>query len=263
MKTEDNAEENENGEPKPKEPLKDEDIVKQLSKEEKKAVKDLVNSALKKDASENLVSMFGEEGYSKITGKRVNVESKTAWRKALSRAVSQTLGIKEEWDSNAVNARIEGELGREVEKPNLKSILIMIDCSGSMGPGMFKKVLQEVIILQQLFRDKPVVHVVYWGSTSYHKKYKLDKNVFKKIMGDASGLGGTDYITALQFAQSKVKSPDLIIDCTDFQYVLDSTTIKSRKKWNKKTIWVAAPNSRLEVLKKLDPAYTKRIIKIK
>ena len=263
MKTEDNAEENENGEPKPKEPLKDEDILKQLSKEEKKAVKDLVNSAIKKDASENLTSMFGEEGYSKITGKRVNVESKSAWRKALSKAVSQTLGIKEEWDSNAVNARIEGELGREVEKPNLKSILIMIDCSGSMGPGTFKKVLQEVIILEKLFKDKPTVHVVFWGSTSYHKKYKLDKNLFKRVMSDASNLGGTNYIAALPFAQSKVKNPDLVIDCTDFKYTLDEDTIKSRKKWNKKTVWVAAPHSRYEVLKKLDPAYARRVIKLK
>lgn len=264
MKTEEQAEENENGEPKPKDPSDNEDIeIKELSKEEKKAAKDLVDKALKKDTSKNLSKMFGEEGLSEITGKRVNVESKSVWRKALSKAVSQTLGIKEEWDSNAVSARIEGELGREVEKPNLSSILIMIDCSGSMGPQTFKKVLQEVLILEKIFKDKPTVHVVFWGSTSYYKKYKLDKNLYKRVTADASNLGGTNYITALPFAQAKVKNPDLIIDCTDFEYTLDAGTIRSRKKWNKKTIWVAAPGSRLEVLKKLDPAYKKRFIKLR
>lgn len=264
MKNEDTAEENSNGEIKPKDKTSQpKDVMKELSKEEKKAMQNIVKDALNKDASENLASMLGEEGYSKLTGKRVNVESKGIWRRTLQSVTSNALGVKEEWDSNAINARIEGELGREVEKPDLKSILIMIDCSGSMGPAVFKKVLTELDILTTIFKSRTTVHVVYWGTTQYYKKYKLDKTIYKKIVADAKGLGGTDYISALLFAQSKVKKPDVIIECTDFQYRLDENTIKSRKKWNKKTVWVGAPKSELRVLGRLDPMYKKRFIKLR
>lgn len=227
-----------------------------------KAIRDALSKATNE---ENLQSKLGGDpltGDSKPSG-----ENKGMWRKQLAKAVSQATGIREVYDTNAPHARLQGQFGRDVEVPDFKNLLIMLDCSGSMGADVFKKVLQEIVILESMFKVKPTVHVIYWGTNPIYKRYKMNKNIFNQIKTDSKNLGSTIYGPALDMALAKCKNPDLVIDCTDAEFFEPKPTLmeirKKRNKYNKKTIWVLTRDYDEKVMSVIDPQYKTRMIRLK
>lgn len=245
---EDNTQQNSN-------PSSDADKLK-----ERQAMQDMLQKAVQKSNPDELASLLGQDALDLI-GKTPSVQ---AWRKALRKAVSKVSGITEKWDANAVNARVEGELGREVEVPAMKSILITIDCSGSMGSVAFKKALEEISNLRKVVKGRLVVHVIYWGSSAVYKKYKLDEKLLPNLIRDGKDLGGTYFLTCIDEIIAKVKKPDLVIHCTDGEFFDDPETLRAggRKiaKINKSSVWVLTPRHEKNPIKLVDPAFAKRVV---
>lgn len=236
-------------------PSNDADKIK-----ERQAMNDMLKKAIQKSNPDELNSLLGQDAL-ELVGKQPSVAT---WRKALRKTISKVSGITEKWDANAINARVEGELGREVEVPAMKSILITIDCSGSMGSVAFKKALEEIANLRKVIKGKLVVHVIYWGSTAIHKKYKLDEKLLSNLIRDGKDLGGTYFITCIDEMIAKVKKPDLVIHCTDGEFFDDPEELREagRKimRMNKSSVWVLTPSHDKRPIKIVDPAFAKKVV---
>ena len=237
----------------------------QGGKPSSEGAKQSIQDAMKKASNEKGLS--SKLGGDPLTGDiKPGGDNKGKWRTLLSKAISQATGIKEVYDTNAPHARIQGQFGRDVEVPDFKTVLILLDCSGSMGAAVFKKVLQELVILESQFKVKPTVHVVYWGDTAIHKKYKMNKNIYKQIATDSKNMGGTYYEQALDYALSICKNPDLVIDCTDAQFFESKPVLekirRKRMKYSRKTVWVLTRDFDTDVMSIIDPQYKNRMVKL-
>ena len=114
----------------------------QQSSESKSSGETKSSSEREKQKSQQAVSdLLQSTGLDRYTKNRANVSN---WRAKLRKSLSKALGTTENFNSNAASARIEGELGRDEDIPVPRHIVLSIDCSGSMGPGTFKKALTEI-----------------------------------------------------------------------------------------------------------------------
>ena len=252
-----------------------ENQIDNMSEEDKKAISDKVKEAIQL-ASKNgsttndLKKQLGASNLDSLDLDIISTDTRSEWKKKLKKALNKALGITERYDPNMPSSRIEGQFGREIEVTKVKSIAILMDCSGSMGPKEFQSSLKEIETMSKSNPNirKVKVEVVYWGSkgSGYHRRYKLNNKLYDNMVKDHECLGGTDLTDAFSVAMTTIKRPDLMIVCTDGEISREvvSTDIKryiSRLKG--KLIWVLTPSARpndMELIK-YDPNWKRNSIK--
>ena len=193
-------------------------------------------------------------------------ENKTKYKSIIKKVLSKALGYKDEYQMNVASARIEGEFGREVDVPDIKSITLLIDCSTSQGPSKYKELLEEIEQFVSVAKGNNLkLIVIYWGRTAYFKKYDLKKGVTDRIKADSENLGGTELCSGLQVAMDNPKS-DLYMILTDGE-IFDKVIPVKIKSWllkNKpKLFWVFNERPQDSYIKKFDSTYKDRSVRIK
>jgi predicted heme/steroid binding protein len=193
-----------------------------------------------KDASlsDSTMQHFGLGSYLVLSGRVLQ-----DWRRTLDRILRNAFSLSVREDSNVPSARLEGELGREVDTKRIRQVAFLIDCSGSMGPGKFGQVLGYIEDFVRVHNvSKTVFHIVYWGGGPHQTKYmKISgRDLTENIKKGAPRFGGTDLNCGLNLIKSKVKKLDLLAIYTDAVFgcrATNSSTEYLRQNTNR-LVWV-------------------------
>ena len=203
------------------------------------------------------------------------------WKAKLEKIIDQALGFDIVTNPNLVNKKLEdAPPGREDEIPEIKSIAVLLDCSGSMGADKFVQVIKHLDTMFMVRKmDKTVFHIIDWGTDyvqSVAKTYvKVKGRVFKKeIMTHKDHGWGTSIIPALVVSSQKIHKPDAILILTDAE-IFDGNKMGRTpegkiaadyvKKYRKKIIWVLTADGKVNKVKEFDPTAKQmdRIIRFK
>ena len=212
--------------------------------------------------SEN--DMLGNVGTGNITSLYKPVVKKK-WQKLFTDLLEKALGYSIQFNPNLINKRIEdAPPGRESERSEIKNIMILLDCSGSMGSQAFIKVINHLDAMMKSY-DLSSANFVVTGFGSYDinevismtKKCK-GKKLKTTVMSGYSAGGGTDLAPALKYAVTKHKNMDAYLIFTDGG-ISDPSTCASDMickkffKTNKdRIIWVLTTKKRLDIVKSID-----------
>jgi hypothetical protein len=186
---------------------------------------------------------------------------------------------------NLINKKLEdAPPGSEDDKPEIKNILVLLDCSSSMGAKEFKQVIEH---LDTMFRvrnfNKVNFHLFGWGNSNVNSvagTYKKVKGrLFRKtIMTYKAQSWATYLLPALILSAQKVKHPDAILILTDAEITPSEVSVMTSgktpeskiaqqyvKKNKDRIIWVLTNNARPENIKPYDPTAVakKRYVKFK
>lgn len=261
-----------------------------IDKDEQRAIKDALGKAIK-DAnkskremddqySETEDAMLKAMGAGSITT-LFNPATASDWRRNLERVLDNALGFDIYTNPNLINKKIEdAPPGREDDLPQIKNILVMLDCSGSMGAREFVQVIDHLDTMMRVRNmGKVNFHIIDWGDSNVNavaKTYVKVKGVrFKQEIRTHKDHGwGTQLIPGLLVASQKVHNPEAIIIMTDAD-IFDSDRLTRTeegkiaaqylKKHRKKIIWALTANGRKDIVDKFDPTAKSmgRIIKFK
>ena len=151
---------------------------------------------------------------------------------------------------NMINKRIEdAPPGREDIETQMVKVAVLIDCSGSMGSGAFKKVIMQMDAM--IKADKQMRNVLFyiipfeaWSAAECVKRMVKCKG------------------TKLKAELMKVKNPDSIIVLSDcvvntVHTSSDSTYQKWLKKYRDRIIWVLTSKRDISYMSAIDP-YAKK-----
>lgn len=261
-----------------------------ISRDEARAIKDALGKAIK-DAEESKKKMKDENteledsilsaiGAGNITT-LFNPRAASDWRRNLERVLDGALGFNIVTNPNLINKKIEdAPPGREDELPEIRNIIILLDCSGSMGAKKFLQVIEHLDTMMRVRNmSKTNFHIIDWGDTyvqSVSKTYIKVKGVqFKReIIKHAEHGWGTNIIPAFLVASQKCPKPDAIIIMTDGE-IFDGDRMGSTaegkiaeqyvKKFRKKIIWALTYDGSVKGVGDFDPTAKAmgRIIKFK
>ena len=257
------------------------------SKDEVRAAKDVLGKAVKdaeKSKKENeserdrnsnsqledeLLGAVGAGGLTTL----FNRKTATDWKANLERVLDQALGFDIVTNPNLFNKKIEdAPPGREDEIPEISNILVMLDCSGSMGYNKFIQVIDHLDTMMRVRNmGNTTFHIIDWGDSnirSVAKTYvKVKGKRFKNEIRTHSDHGwGTQLIPGLMVASQKVHKPEAIIILTDAE-IWDGGYLGSSKegqiaqeylkKHRKKIIWALTQDANLSVVDQFDPTARK------
>ena len=192
------------------------------------------------------------------------------WKGKLEKLFKKALGQRITMNPNMINKRIEdAPPGREDIETQMVKVAIIIDCSGSMGSGAFKKVIMQMDAM--IKADKQMRNVLFyiipfetWDVKDCIKKMvKCKGTKLKTELMKFVAKGGTDILPAIHAMMLKVKQPDSIIilsDCrvNDFGGTVgDNVYRKWLKKYRDRIIWVLTSKQDISFMNALD-SYAKK-----
>lgn len=245
-------------------------IENNLSKSKKKDLADRLKRDLestlhsvKDNLSDDDRKLLGSIGANRIV-KIPNV-SITDWQRSLHKMLRNALGIKHTYNPRRANRRVEGAFGAKEIKPDIKSIIIMLDCSMSMGAPQFKESLRHIQTFADQLKSKPRFTIICWGTGNREEQAKniyttrKKSELVKLIMSKGKQRSWmTNINPAFEYAQERVwGKPDGIIILTDGQLngpQPDNRILKYTSKYRKKIVWVLTSNGSLTYgIKDYDP----------
>ena len=170
---------------------------------------------------------------------------------------------------NMINKRIEdAPPGREDIETQMIKVAVLIDCSGSMGSGAFKKVIMQMDAM--IKADKQMRNVLFyiipfeaWSAAECVKRMvKCKGTKLKAELMKFKAEGGTDIVPGVHAMMKKVKNPDSIIILSDcgvntVHTASDSTYQKWLKKYRDRIIWVLTSKRDISYMSAIDP-YAKK-----
>lgn len=167
-------------------------------------------------------SLLGDVGVSSLTS-LWKPTVKRDWKVLLDRLLDKALGISITHDPNLINKRIEdAPPGRESETREIKKILVLLDCSGSMGSDAFIKVINQIDAMMSAKRDlkRAEFRIVGFGDNNMEyveaREAKCKGRNFKTtIMGGFKAGGSTHILPAIQRCVKHYKNFDVILIFTD------------------------------------------------
>ena len=191
------------------------------------------------------------------------------WKAKLEKLFRKALGQRITMNPNMINKRIEGAPpGREDIETQMIKVAVLIDCSGSMGSGAFKKVIMQMDAM--IKADKQMRNVLFyiipfeaWSAAECVKRMvKCKGTKLKAELMKFKAEGGTNIVPGVHAMMKKVKNPDSIIvlsDCgvTVSTTVSDSTYQKWLKKYRDRIIWVLTSKRDISYMSAIDP-YAKK-----
>ena len=191
------------------------------------------------------------------------------WKAKLEKLFRKALGQRITMNPNMINKRIEdAPPGREDIETQMIKVAVLIDCSGSMGSGAFKKVIMQMDAM--IKADKQMRNVLFyiipfemWNAEKCIKlMVKCKGTRLKSELMKFEAMGGTDIVPGFQALMRKVKNPDSIIvlsDCgvTVSRTVSDPTYQKCLKKYRDRIIWVLTSKRDISDMNAIDP-YAKK-----
>lgn len=144
------------------------------------------------------------------------------WKAKLEKLFRKALGQRITMNPNMINKRIEdAPPGREDIETQMIKVAVLIDCSGSMGSGAFKKVIMQMDAM--IKADKQMRNVLFyiipfemWNAEKCIKlMVKCKGSRLKSELMKFEAMGGTDIVPGFQALMRKVKNPDSIIVLSD------------------------------------------------
>lgn len=191
------------------------------------------------------------------------------WKAKLEKLFRKALGQRITMNPNMINKRIEdAPPGREDIETQMVKVAVLIDCSGSMGSGAFKKVIMQMDAM--IKADKQMRNVLFyiipfeaWSAAECVKRMvKCKGTKLKAELMKFKAEGGTNIVPGVHAMMKKVKNPDSIIvlsDCgvTVSTTVSDSTYQKWLKKYRDRIIWVLTSKRDISYMSAIDP-YAKK-----
>lgn len=191
------------------------------------------------------------------------------WKAKLEKLFRKALGQRITMNPNMVNKRIEdAPPGREDIETQMIKVAVLIDCSGSMGSGAFKKVIMQMDAM--IKADKQMRNVLFyiipfemWNAEKCIKlMVKCKGSRLKSELMKFEAMGGTDIVPGFQALMRKVKNPDSIIVLSDCgvnasRTVSDPTYQKCVKKYRDRIIWVLTSKRDISDMNAIDP-YAKK-----
>ncbi len=191
------------------------------------------------------------------------------WKAKLEKLFRKALGQRITMNPNMINKRIEdAPPSREDIETQMIKVAVLIDCSGSMGSGAFKKVIMQMDAM--IKADKQMRNVLFyiipfeaWSAAECVKRMvKCKGTKLKAELMKFRAEGGTNIVPGVHAMMKKVKNPDSIIvlsDCgvTVSTTVSDSTYQKWLKKYRDRIIWVLTSKRDISYMSAIDP-YAKK-----
>ena len=191
------------------------------------------------------------------------------WKAKLEKLFRKALGQRITMNPNMINKRIEdAPPGREDIETQMIKVAVLIDCSGSMGSGAFKKVIMQMDAM--IKADKQMRNVLFyiipfemWNAEKCIKlMVKCKGTRLKSELMKFEAMGGTDIVPGFQALMRKVKNPDSIIVLSDCgvnasRTVSDPTYQKCVKKYRDRIIWVLTSKRDISDMNAIDP-YAKK-----
>lgn len=192
------------------------------------------------------------------------------WKAKLEKLFRKALGQRITMNPNMINKRIEdAPPGREDIETQMIKVAVLIDCSGSMGSGAFKKVIMQMDAMIKA-DDKQMRNVLFyiipfemWNAEKCIKlMVKCKGSRLKSELMKFEAMGGTDIVPGFQALMRKVKNPDSIIVLSDCgvntsRTVSDPTYQKCLKKYRDRIIWVLTSKRDISDMNAIDP-YAKK-----
>lgn len=224
------------------------------------------NSRYDDDDDEN--DVLSKLGAGELTS-LVQNKMKSGWKKILEKLLDNALGIDIIHNPNLINKKIEdAPPGREDDTSKLANIVVLVDCSPSMGSHKFKQVVAHIDTMVSAKRLGDVrFHIMGWNSMSKNEVLATYKKVkgrqfSKTVLANYNKTGGGTYIEhAIEAAMEKVKKPDAIMIFTDGE-IYDSHNLREKNKvvdrffrvFKKRIIWVLTADANVnDRLKAIDP----------
>ena len=191
------------------------------------------------------------------------------WKAKLEKLFRKALGQRITMNPNMINKRIEdAPPGREDIETQMVKVAVLIDCSGSMGSGAFKKVIMQMDAM--IKADKQMRNVLFyiipfeaWSAAECVKRMvKCKGTKLKAELMKFKAEGGTNIVPGVHAMMKKVKNPDSIIVLSDcgvnvITTVSDSTYQKWLKKYRDRIIWVLTSKRDISYMSAIDP-YAKK-----
>lgn len=191
------------------------------------------------------------------------------WKAKLEKLFRKALGQRITMNPNMINKRIEdAPPGREDIETQMIKVAVLIDCSGSMGSGAFKKVIMQMDAM--IKADKQMRNVLFyiipfeaWSAAECVKRMvKCKGTKLKAELMKFKAEGGTDIVPGVHAMMKKVKNPDSIIVLSDcvvntVHTASDSTYQKWLKKYRDRIIWVLTSKRDISYMSAIDP-YAKK-----
>ena len=191
------------------------------------------------------------------------------WKAKLEKLFRKALGQRITMNPNMINKRIEdAPPGREDIETQMIKVAVLIDCSGSMGSGAFKKVIMQMDAM--IKADKQMRNVLFyiipfeaWSAAECVKRMvKCKGTKLKAELMKFKAEGGTDIVPGVHAMMKKVKNPDSIIILSDcgvntVHTASDSTYQKWLKKYRDRIIWVLTSKRDISYMSAIDP-YAKK-----
>ena len=204
-----------------------------------------------------------------------DTQAAKSWEISLKRALKKALGTTISYNPNLINKRIpDAPPGKETSKRAMKEIIVLLDCSASMGASKFKKALlsiNEFLTSSRKELKKVDITVYSWGSSNIKdvqsSKMKLNINNFKRILTLDSYMPTTVISPVLEVIKRKARTADLIIILTDAE-IFDYDNLASYKSLltnnRNKILWIVTQDYNKEVLLEIDKTAYKdsRIIRL-
>jgi hypothetical protein len=209
-------------------------------------------------AQEELNKLMGDMGLQGLTPlfKPQNVKS---WKKKLEKLLDIAWEFDVYMNPNRINRKIEdAPPGAEDDVPTIKNVVIMLDCSASMGYDQFIKVsthLSEFFKARKMRKTK--FHVIPFGSSSEEDIKKMygrplvgSSMVLPKMKKMSEQSWHTDITAAFLVLSKRVKRPDAVLILTDGE--LNSHThkeiaVRYTKKHRRRLIWILTPGKKSEL----------------
>lgn len=191
------------------------------------------------------------------------------WKAKLEKLFRKALGQRITMNPNMINKRIEdAPPGREDIETQMIKVAVLIDCSGSMGSGAFKKVIMQMDAM--IKADKQMRNVLFyiipfemWSANECIKRMvKCKGTKLKAELMKFKAEGGTDIVPGFQALMKKVKNPDSIIVLSDCgvsasRTISDPTYQKCLKKYRDRIIWVLTSKRDIQMMNAID-SYAKK-----
>lgn len=191
------------------------------------------------------------------------------WKAKLEKLFRKALGQRITMNPNMINKRIEdAPPGREDIETQMIKVAVLIDCSGSMGSGAFKKVIMQMDAM--IKADKQMRNVLFyiipfeaWSAAECVKRMvKCKGTKLKAELMKFKAEGGTDIVPGVHAMMKKVKNPDSIIILSDCgvnasRTVSDTTYQKWLKKYRDRIIWVLTSKRDIQMMNAID-SYAKK-----
>lgn len=249
---------------KPASPFQDVDMSPMPKEEKEELAKEMAPATPQEDGSSDagntdLVASVINPNFYKKTKIAHN------WRFTLEKMMKRGAGVRSKENSNVPSARIEGALGREIDVPAVKKIVLTFDISGSMGYRDYSVIVDQVDqILHSFDLRKVEFYLVYWDTRVQHTKVVRSLNgLLTTIKENFRDGGGTDFSHVPEHIQKICRNPDLVLTFTDGEFYSPLTKIGSSlyKRWRSKWIWcIVRSNKASEGMLRIDPRVAERSV---